>query len=74
MLFSKKYIKILENKKESKLIDIANKSIFKSIKNIAKIAINTKRVKISAQLSLLIGDYITLGLISIIKDYRAIIA
>jgi fission process protein 1 len=75
-LHPEKYIEVTPSTDESgpSLTGTANKSIFDTVKDVAKTATNTEGVKMGAQPGSLTGDHVTPGLIPAIEDYRAVMA
>jgi fission process protein 1 len=73
-LHPEKYIEVSESDKGPELTSPPPKSVFESVKDVAKTATNTQGVKMGAQPGSLTGDHITPGLIPAIEDYRAVMA
>ncbi|KAH5566852.1 hypothetical protein HBI26_167120 [Parastagonospora nodorum] len=73
-LHPESYIEVQENNKGAELTASPPKSIFESVKDVAKQATNTEGVKISATPGALTGKHVTPSLIPAIEDYRAVMA
>jgi fission process protein 1 len=73
-LHPEKYIDVEEKDKGPELVPTANKSIFDTVKDVAKNATNTEGVKMGSQKGALTGDHVTPGVVPAIEDYRAVMA
>ncbi|KAH3956010.1 hypothetical protein HBI56_163880 [Parastagonospora nodorum] len=73
-LHPESYIEVQENDKGAELTASPPKSIFESVKDVAKQATNTEGVKMGATPGALTGEHVTPGLIPAIEDYRAVMA
>jgi fission process protein 1 len=76
-LYPEKYLEVTPPSSDSNsatLTATSNKSIFDTVKDVAKTATNTQGVKMGAQPGSLTGDHVTPGLIPAIEDYRAVMA
>ena len=73
-LHPEKYIEIEEKEKGPELTATSGKSIFDTVKEVAKNATSTEGVKMGSLGGALTGDHITPGLVPAIEDYRSVMA